>query len=271
MTHYRVTPDTRVHLHDHDAGDTGDYTSQEETADRTERLRQKLDALQERLYAEGSRAVLVVLQGIDTAGKDGTIRHVMSGVNPQGTVVTSFKAPTPMEKAHDFLWRAHAACPPHGYIGIFNRSHYEDVLVTRVHGWITGKEARRRLRQIRDFEQMLTRNGTRILKFFLHISKAEQKTRLLARLDDPDKRWKFSRQDLKERGYWKAYQKSFEELLPVTSTDEAPWVIVPANHKWYRNLVVADHLVRALEDMDPRPPKIHGLSWKKLRREVSES
>ena len=144
-------------------------------------------------------------------------------------------------------------------------------MITRVHGWITGKEAQRRLRQIRGFEQMLTKNGTRILKFFLHISKAEQKTRLLARLEDPEKRWKFSRQDLRERGYWKAYQKSFEEALPVTSTEGAPWFIVPANHKWYRNLVVADLLVRALEDMDPRPPKIHGLDWKKLRREVSRS
>ncbi len=271
MKRYRVKPDKRVKLHDKDARDTGDYTNKEEAADRTEHLRQKLDTLQERLYAEGRRAVLVVLQGVDTGGKDGIIRHVISGVNPQGCIITSFKTPTPVEKAHDFLWRIHAACPPRGYIGIFNRSHYEDVLITRVHGWITDKEAEHRLRQIRDFEKTLTNNGTRILKFFLHISKEEQKKRLLARLDNPDKRWKFGLQDLKERRHWKAYQKAYEEALSATSTEEAPWFVVPANHKWYRNLVVADRLVHALEDMDPRPPKFHGMDWKKLRRNVSET
>jgi PPK2 family polyphosphate:nucleotide phosphotransferase len=271
MKHYRVSPGEGVNLHHHDPRGTGDFKRQTEVAGRTEQLRLRLDALQERLYAEGSRAVLVVLQGIDTGGKDGTIRHVMSGVNPQGCIVTSFKTPTPLEKAHDFLWRIHAACPPRGYIGIFNRSHYEDVLVTRVHGWITEKEARRRLREIVAFEEMLTRNGTRVLKFLLHISKAEQKKRLLARLDDPGKRWKFSAQDPKERSYWKGYQKAFEEALSATSTRDAPWYVVPADHKWYRNLVVADVLVRALEDMDPRPPRILGLDWKKLRRDVVES
>ncbi|HLX63026.1 MAG TPA: polyphosphate kinase 2 family protein [Planctomycetota bacterium] len=271
MKHYRVKPDKRVNLDDYDAHDTGGYKHEEEVADRTEKLRQKLDALQERLYAEGSRAVLIVLQGIDTGGKDGTIRHVMSGVNPQGCIVTSFKTPTLPEKAHDFLWRIQAACPPYGFIGIFNRSHYEDVLITRVHKSITDKEAKHRLSQIRDFEKMLSNNRTRILKFFLHISKDEQKKRLLARLDDPDKHWKFSAQDLKERGYWKAYRKAFEEALSATSTEESPWFVVPANHKWYRNLVVADCLVAALEDMNPRPPKAHGIDWKKLREEVSAS
>lgn len=271
MKHYRLKPDRRVNLRDHDARDTGDFKSEEEAGDRTEVLKQKLKALQQRLYAEGSRSVLVVLQGMDTGGKDGTVRHVMSGINPQGSIVTSFKTPTPSEKAHDFLWRIHAACPPHGYIGIFNRSHYEDVLITRVHGWITDKEAQHRLRQIRDFERMLTSNGTRILKFFLHISKEEQKKRLLERVHDPQKHWKFNPHDVKERGYWKAYQKVFEEALAATSTDGAPWFVVPANHKWYRNLVVADRLVRALEDMDPRPPVIPGTDWKKLRREVMES
>jgi PPK2 family polyphosphate:nucleotide phosphotransferase len=271
MNHYRVKPDKPVNLEDHDAGDTGDLKSKEEAAERTEQLRQRLDALQELLYAEGSRAVLVVLQGIDTAGKDGTIRHVMSGVNPQGCIVTSFKVPTPLEKTHDFLWRIHTACPPHGYIGIFNRSHYEDVLVTRVHDMITDKEAGHRMRQIREFEMILTRNGTRILKFLLHISEKEQKERLLQRLDNVDKRWKFSPQDLKERGYWKAYQKAFEEALSATSTEEAPWFVVPANHKWYRNLVVADCLVQTLEEMDPHPPNVDALDWKKLRQEVSET
>jgi len=266
MKRYRIKPGKSVNLHDYDARDTGDYKSEEEAAARTEHLRQKLDALQERLYAEGTRSVLIVLQGIDTCGKDGTIRHVMSGVNPQGCTVASFKTPTPLEKAHDFLWRIHAACPPHGYIGIFNRSHYEDVLITRVHGWITEKETHRRLKEIHDFEKILTKNGTRILKFFLHISKEEQRKRLLARLDDPDKRWKFGLQDLKERKFWKDYQSAFEEALSFTSTEEAPWFVVPSNHKWYRNLVVADRLVHTLEDMDPRPPKIHRLDVKKLRR-----
>lgn len=271
MNHDRVHPDKSLNLHDDGARDTGNYKSKGETVDRTERLRLTLDALQERLYAEGSRAVLMVLQGINSAGKDGTIRHVMSGVNPQGCIVTSFKAPTPLEQAHDFLWRIHAACPPRGYIGIFNRSHYEDVLVTRVHNTITDKEAEHRLHQIRDFEKMLTHNGTRILKFFLHISEDEQKKRLLERLDNADKHWKFSLQDLKERGYWKAYQKAFEEALSATSTEEAPWFVVPANHKWYRNLVVADRLVQTLTEMDPQPPKVDGIDWKKMRRDVSET
>lgn len=271
MKHYHVTPGAHVNLHDHDAHDTGTYTNDEEAAADTEHLKQKLDGLQERLYAEGNRAVLIVLQGIDTSGKDGTIRHVMSGVNPQGCTVTSFKTPTPLERKHDFLWRIHAACPPNGYIGIFNRSHYEDVLITRVHGWVTDKEVQRRLGQIREFEDMLTNQGTRILKFFLHISKEEQKKRLLARLDDPEKRWKFGPEDPKERAYWKAYQQAFEDALSATSTDAAPWFVVPADHKWYRNLVVADRLVHALEDMDPRPVTPDGVDWTKLRREVSDT
>jgi PPK2 family polyphosphate:nucleotide phosphotransferase len=271
MRDYRVKPHDHVTLRDRDAGDTGDYEDAAATEGRTDHLRQKLDELQERLYAEGRRALLIVLQGIDTSGKDGTIRHVMSGINPEGCVVSSFKAPTPLEKAHDFLWRVHAACPPHGYVGIFNRSHYEDVLITRVHGWITDKEAKRRLDEIRDFERLLTSSGTRIVKFFLHISKDEQKKRLLARVDSPDKHWKFSAQDLKERGYWKAYEKAFENAISATSTKEAPWFIVPANHHWYRNLVVAECVVDALRDMDPQPPAAQGVDWKKLHRKVASS
>ena len=271
MKHHRVKPDTTVALGDHDAGDTGDVGTEEEAAARTVLLVKKLDALQERLYAEGSRAILVVLQGIDAAGKDGTIRHVMGGVNPQGCIVTSFKAPTPLEKAHDFLWRIHTACPPAGYIGIFNRSHYEDVIITRVHGWITDKEAQSRLRLICDFEKILADRGIRVLKFFLHVSEAEQKKRLLERLNDPSKRWKFSPGDLKERGYWKAYREAFEETLSATSTKEAPWFVVPADHKWYRNLVVADVLAHTLEEMDPRAPEKEGMDWDKLRRGISQS
>jgi PPK2 family polyphosphate:nucleotide phosphotransferase len=271
MKHYYVKPQKRLRLPDYDAGDTGRYASAEEASIRTEQLKQELDELQERLYAEGRRALLVVLQGIDTSGKDGTIRHVMSGINPEGCVVTSFKTPTPIESAHDFLWRVHVACPSRGTIGIFNRSHYEDVLITRVHGWIDEAEAKHRLEEIRDFEKLLTRSGTRIVKFFLHISKEEQKKRLLARIDAEDKHWKFSAQDLKERGYWKAYQRAFEEALSATSTKEAPWYVVPANHHWYRNLVVAEHLVQTLHDMDPKPPESHGVDWKKLRRQLSRS
>ena len=271
MNQYRVAPDSLVRLQDHDPDDTGTYKRREQAADRTAKLKQTLDALQERLYAEGARAVLVVLQGMDASGKDGTIRHVMSGLNPQGCIVASFKVPTPLEQKHDFLWRVHASCPPHGYIGIFNRSHYEDVLTTRVHGWITDKEAHRRFRRIRAFEELLTDNGTRILKFYLHISKEEQKARLLARVDDPEKRWKVSPQDLKERAYWKEYKKAFEEALAATSTVAAPWFVVPANHKWYRDLVVADRLAHALEEMDPRPPKPQGIDWTKMRKEVMDS
>jgi PPK2 family polyphosphate:nucleotide phosphotransferase len=210
MKHHRVKPGHRVNLEDHHSGDTGDYKSEPDPAERADELRQKLDALQERLYAEGTRAVLVVLQGIDTAGKDSAIRHVMSGINPQGCIVTSFKTPPPREEAHDFLWRAHAACPPRGYIGIFNRSHYEEVRITRVHDLITDKVAERRLQAIRDFEVALTNDGTRILKFLSHISKEEQKTRLLARVDDANKHCKISPADLGERQYWEAYQRVFE-------------------------------------------------------------
>ena len=195
----------------------------------------------------------------------------MGGVNPQGCRVTSFKSPTSLEKAHDFLWRVHAACPPRGHIGIFNRSHYEDVLITRVHNWISYEEAQLRLQQIRDFEKMLTNNGTRILKFLLHISEDEQKRRLLERIDDADKHWKFSPTDLKERGYWDVYQKAFEDALSATSTEDAPWFVVPANHKWYRNLVVLENLVHALKDMDPQLPKIQDMDWKKLRHDVEEA
>lgn len=271
MNRYRVDAGRTVSLKERSADDTGNYARAEDVAERTEQLKQTLDALQERLYAEGSRALLVVLQGIDTAGKDGTIRHVMSGLNPQGCMVASFKAPVPVEQGHDFLWRVHASCPPHGYIGIFNRSHYEDVIVTRVHGQLSDKAAERRFRQIQEFEELLTHSGTSVLKFFLHISKQEQQARLLARIDDPAKRWKISPQDLKERAQWRDYRQAFEEALAATSTAAAPWYVVPANHKWYRNLVVADRLVHALEAMNPRPRTPAGVDWVQLHRDVENS
>ena len=255
-----VKPDSRLlSLTNRSAGDTGNYSrdaqGKSQAKDRTRDLIKQLAGLQERLYANGSRALLVVLQGMDTSGKDGTIRHVMSGVNPQGCKVVSFKTPTPEELRHDFLWRVHQHVPAKGEIGIFNRSHYEDVLVTRVHGEISDALARQRFTLINRFEQLLIDNGTAIIKFFLHISKQEQKQRLEERIEDPDKRWKFNEGDLDERKLWSAYRKAFEQMLPATSTRHAPWYIVPANHKWYRNLVVAELVVEALERMKLKMPK----------------
>src|SRR5262245_6942656 len=241
-----IKPGTQVRLKDYDADDTGPYKSADEAAKVLQDLKADLDKLQYKLYAEARRALLVVLQGMDTSGKDGTIRHVMSAVSPIGVQVKAFKAPTQEELAHDFLWRVHQAVPRHGYIGIFNRSHYEDVLVARVHDLVPRKVWKARYRQINDFEQMLVKNDVVILKFFLHISKAEQKRRLEDRLHDPTRYWKFSLDDVKERGYWSAYRKAYEAALTKCSTEWAPWHIVPADHKWYRNLVVAEIIVTAL-------------------------
>ena len=270
MNRYRIEPHATVDLSAIDPTDTDDYKDASESAERTERLKHKLAKLQERLYAEGQRSVLVILQGVDTAGKDGTIRHVMGGINPQGCNVSSFRPPTPVELAHDFLWRAHIACPAAGNIDIFNRSYYEDVLVTRVRGTVTDAMAHERFAQIGWFEKTLAARGVRILKFLLHLSEAEQKQRLLARLDDPDKRWKFSPKDLEDRGHWADYQRAFEDMLNATSTHEAPWFVVPSDHKWYRNLVVADRLVHALEDMDPQPAQPADLDWDGLRKSLKE-
>ena len=207
------------------------------------------------LYAESKHRLLIVLQAMDTGGKDGVIRHVMSGVNPQGCQVTSFKVPTAEELAHDFLWRIHQQVPRRGYIGIFNRSHYEDVLVVRVHDLVPKKVWQQRYEQINQFEKLLSETGTTILKFFLHISKDEQKRRLEARRDTPEKQWKFSLGDLKEREYWDDYMDAYEDALTRCSTRWAPWYIVPANQKWYRNLVVARTIVKTLESFDMKYPE----------------
>jgi len=210
--------------------------------------------------------LLIVLQGMDTSGKDGVISHVMSGVNPQGCKVVSFKVPSEEELGHDFLWRVHQKAPSKGQIGIFNRSHYEDVLITWVHGWVTDTVVKQRFDQIKEFEELLNENGTTILKFFLHISKDEQKRRLEDRIRDPEKRWKFSAGDLEERKLWPEYMAAFEDVLSATSSQHAPWYVVPSNHKWYRNLVVAERVVSALNAMKlttPPPPK--GIDFKKLR------
>jgi PPK2 family polyphosphate:nucleotide phosphotransferase len=221
-----------------------------------------LEHLQQQLYAEDRRALLVVLQGIDTAGKDGVIRKVMTGFNPQGCVVTPFKKPAGEETEHDFLWRVHAACPRRGEIGVFNRSHYEDVLVVRVHELVKGKRLERRYETINGFERMLVDEGTHVVKFFLWISRDEQKRRLRERLADPEKNWKFSEADLQERGRWNEYLEAFDIALTRCSTDHAPWWIVPANHKWFRDWMVAKVLRHTLESFD--------MAWPKAQFDVSK-
>jgi PPK2 family polyphosphate:nucleotide phosphotransferase len=262
MKEHRVKPGTRLDLGKLDSDDTGDFKRNEEGKTKAKAAKaefiEQLRGLQERLYANASRALLIVLQGMDTSGKDGTIRNVMSGVNPQGCRVATFKTPSSRELAHDFLWRVHREVPPKGHIGIFNRSHYEDVLVPRVHGLISDKQVKQRFDHIKEFEQLLHESGTAVLKFFLHISKEEQRERLEERIRDPEKRWKFSVGDLEERKLWDEYLAAFEEVISVTSLDHAPWYIVPANRKWYRDLMVADTVVSTLGEMKlkcPPPPK----------------
>lgn len=270
MKQYRVKPGCRLSLDQHDPDEIGDYKKSDNcksaAKEETEKLIKKMSWLQDRLYANGNRALLIVLQGMDTSGKDSTIKHVMSGVNPQGCKVVTFKTPSKDELAHDFLWRVHREVPAKGFIGIFNRSHYEDVLITRVHGWISERIAKRRLNHINEFEELLAENGTSILKFFLHISKEEQKKRLEERIQDPEKRWKWNSGDLEERKLWDQYMKAFEDVMSATSREEAPWYIVPANRKWYRNLVIAERVVDALEGMKLKtPPPPEGVNFAKLK------
>lgn len=252
---YLVIPDSKIRLSRTSTGDTGSYANRDEAGADLEHNRQKLDELQELLTADGRHAVLIVLQGMDTAGKDGTIRHIFTGVNPQACSVTSFKAPTPEEQRHDFLWRAHHAVPMKGSVGIFNRSHYEDVLITRVHKQISDKVAHRRMKEIARFEETLAQNGVTILKFFLHISREEQTRRLEERLADPKKHWKISESDFAERRYWPAYQEAYEDAIERTSRADAPWFIVPADHKWYRNVVISSLLVDAMEGLKMKYPQ----------------
>ncbi len=214
----------------------------------------KLDRLQYLLYADHKHALLLIFQGLDAAGKDGTIRHVMSGVNPQGCKVTSFKAPSPEEAAHDYLWRVHHAVPPLGDIGIFNRSQYEDVLVVRVHNLVPKKVWSERYGQINQFEQFLYDNNVTILKFFLHISKNEQEKRFMERIDDPDKRWKISEADFAERKFWDDYVAAYEDALTRCSTKLAPWFIIPADKKWFRNLAVSHIIVETMQAMNLKFP-----------------
>lgn len=248
MNRYRIQPDDKVVLKNWDAAETSAFDGEKaEAEERLEKLNRELEALQELLYAERKHRVLIVLQGMDTSGKDGVIRHVFDGVNPQGVRVASFKVPTPEELDHDYLWRIHKQTPGKGEIVIFNRSHYEDVLVVRVHKLVADEVWKKRYQQINNFERALVDEGATILKFFLHIDPAEQKERLVARLNDPTKRWKFNVGDLEERKLWPEYTQAYEDVLNKTSTDWAPWFVVPANRKWYRNLVIATVLVETLK------------------------
>ena len=249
----RVHPDTRVRLSDIDPAETHGW-AKDDGEEATAGLLARMSDAQDRLWAEAKHAVLVVLQGIDASGKDGTIRTVMTAFNPQGCNVSSFKVPTPQELAHDYLWRIHQRVPGKGEIGIFNRSHYEDVLVVRVHEIVPETVWRKRYDQIREFEQLLTESGTTIVKFFLYIDKDEQRERFQERYDDRKKRWKFSMADLEERKHWDEYIAAYEEALSRTSTDHAPWYVIPANRNWFRNLAVASVLADTLDDLKPAYP-----------------
>ncbi len=261
-----VKPGQRVALSDHDPDDTPGHQRKRDVAPLLEESTARLAELQYLLYAENKRALLIVLQGVDTSGKDGTIRHVMSGLNPQGCRVKSFKVPTSEELDHDFLWRVHPAVPPKGEVGIFNRSHYEEVIVVRVHGLRPRSVWEKRYEQINAFERYLAENDVTILKFFLHISKEEQRKRIQARIDDPKKRWKLSPVDFEERKYWNEYQGAYEDALSRCSTPEAPWFIVPANKKWFRNLAVSNIIGETLDSMRMKFPKpAFDLSRYKLR------
>jgi PPK2 family polyphosphate:nucleotide phosphotransferase len=240
---WKIDAGSRVKLKDYDPAYTEKYSDRASAEQALQKLSDELSELQELLAAAQHQSLLVVLQGMDTSGKDGTIRHVFSHVNPQGCDVYSFKVPTEEELAHDFLWRVHKATPGKGTMGIFNRSHYEDVLIARVHKLVPEKVWSQRYEEINNFEQLLVHNGMIVLKFYLHISYDEQEQRLLAREQDKDKAWKISVEDWEERKYWNDYQQAYEDALSRCSTDKAPWYIVSANHKWYRNLAVAHTLV----------------------------
>ena len=250
----RVTGGESFSLKQHDPAKTFDVSKRKAEKDVEGHVKQ-LAELHELLYAENKRALLIVLQGMDASGKDGTIRHVMSGVNPQGCTVTSFKQPSTKELQHDFLWRIHAAVPEKGSIGIFNRSHYEDVLVVRVHRLVAKQIWQARYEQINAFERILVENDVCMLKFFLHISREEQEKRFQQRIEDPQKNWKISPADFREREYWDEYQKAYEDAIAKCSSKEAPWHIIPSDHKWFRNYCVSHIVLRTLQSFHMRYPK----------------
>jgi PPK2 family polyphosphate:nucleotide phosphotransferase len=262
---YRIKPGARVQLSRFDPADLGGLPDKAAAKKRIKQDAKSIDALQDRLYAEGRRALLVILQGTDTSGKDGTIRSVFNATGPLGVSVTAFKRPTEDELAHDYLWRSHLACPKRGTIGIFNRSHYEDVLIVKVRGFAPPEAIEPRYEQINAFEKMLTENGTTVLKFMLHISKKEQGKRLQERLDDPSKNWKFNPGDLEDREHWDAFQAEYETVLHRCSTPWAPWHVIPADRKWVRNAVIARIVRATLERMDPQYPQV---TWDPSQNQV---
>lgn len=274
---YCVEDGAKFRLKDFDTADTSGVKSKKHAEKVLEESSAMLSQMQEKLYAQDRWALLLIFQGMDASGKDGAIKHVMSGVNPQGCDVHAFKAPTNEELDHDYLWREHKVAPPRGKIGIFNRSYYEEVLVVRVHqallkaeklpdGLVSKDIWQERYEDINAFERYLTRNGTVIRKFFLHVSKKEQKKRFLERLDDSKKNWKFSMDDIKERGYWKDYTEAYEEMIQGTATKFAPWYIVPADNKWFARLVVASVIVEALDSLDLALPDVDKEKKKELQQ-----
>jgi PPK2 family polyphosphate:nucleotide phosphotransferase len=251
---FAVEPGKKVRLSRIDPSYTGKHETHDKALPEIQKNVERMDELQYLLYADGSQSLLVVLQALDAAGKDGTIRHVFSGMNPQGTFVYGFKQPSREEAAHDFLWRAHARTPGRGEVAVFNRSHYEDVLVVRVHKLVPHSVWSKRYELINDFETMLSRNGTTILKFFLHISPQEQLARFKQRLDDPSRHWKISESDYSERELWPQYVDAYEDAMKLTSSKHAPWYIIPSNHKWFRNLAVSQIIADTMDDMGLKLP-----------------
>ncbi|MFQ5401214.1 MAG: polyphosphate kinase 2 family protein [Anaerolineae bacterium] len=260
---HRLKPERPIRLAEMPTKGKQFYPDREAAETEFRSLRRELAELQARLYAEGKHKLLVVLQAMDAGGKDGAIRRVFRGVNPQGVRVTSFKVPSKREMAHDFLWRIHREVPPKGMIGVFNRSHYEDVLVVRVHELVPESTWRPRFEHINQFEKLLTDTGTTLLKFYLHISPKEQKRRFQARLDDPTKHWKFSLEDLEKRKLWDTYMTAYEDVLNRCTTPWAPWYVIPADQKWYRNLAIARVIVNTIRELDPQYPEAEG-DWRNL-------
>ena len=279
-----VKPGSQISLKDYSPGYTGDFVSKAEATELLQQGIQLLTEYQDKLYAQDTYALLIILQAMDAAGKDGVIKHVMGGLNPQGTQVYSFKVPSPEELDHDYLWRHAKALPERGRIGIFNRSYYEEVLVVRVHPQFLGNQHlppvaqrgniwKRRYKEINNFEQFLIENGIIVLKFFLNLSKEEQKKRFLERIERPEKNWKFSSVDAKERAYWKDYQSAYEDALNATSSRWAPWHIIPADHKWFTRLAVAQIIIEKLRELKPEYPKLGDAQQKELikAKEMLES
>jgi PPK2 family polyphosphate:nucleotide phosphotransferase len=265
---YLIPPHTKVKLSKLSTSDHDGFRDKAAADALVEKHTEQLNKLQEVFYASQAKAMLIVLQGMDTAGKDGTIRHIFSGINPQGCDVTSFKVPTPLEARHDFLWRCQAATPARGMIGIFNRSHYEDVLAPRVHGLIDAKTVKRRLDDINAWEQTLANEDVLVLKFYLHISRDEQTERLQSRIDTPDKYWKLSPADFEERRFWPKYIDAYQDILRHTSHKHAPWFVIPSDHKWYRNVAISSVLVEAMRNLKLKyPPPTFNPEGIDLRKE----